>query len=139
MTNIRLDPFDRNRDFVALREFMCNGINLAKGDPFDKNSVPTRRLRLMYECRAIGYSDGQAPVTKRKPKLRTITPFSDMPLAPAPMTAEAREAMIHGNSKQVLVNMAREEYGLDIPDNSRLTKAELVDAIEASRHAAPRA
>lgn len=47
--------FDRNRDFVVRRSFKANGRQLPDGHPLDKSEFTVRRLRQLFDMRAIDY------------------------------------------------------------------------------------
>lgn len=52
-TSISLKPFDRNNEFIVKRELKIQGQVFRNGDPLDKSSLTTRRLRQLYELRSI--------------------------------------------------------------------------------------
>lgn len=115
---IRLAPFDPRRDFVAMRDFVCRGANVAADEPFDKSSVAQRTLRILYEGRSITY----APVADKKP----VEP-------PRPMTeAEKSDLSLHHTKPQLAAMLAK--FG--VTSDPKWTKAELVEEIARARYGA---
>lgn len=64
ISNLRRQSFDRDREFVVVRNLTIHGQQLGPGDPFNSNLVSTRRLRQMYESRLITMS-GSAKKAKQ--------------------------------------------------------------------------
>ena len=52
-------PFDPGRAFVALRPLPAGGVKLDPGQLFDKSLVTTRRLKQLFESRAIGFDPNE--------------------------------------------------------------------------------
>lgn len=51
--SIWLQKFDPAASFVVARSFMWASREQRPGEPFDKTSVPVRKLRLLYDARLI--------------------------------------------------------------------------------------
>lgn len=116
---IYLAPFDPRRDFVAQTDFVCRGVNIAKGDSFDKSSVPVRTLRILYDGRSIGYT---ATEPTKPPRATT----------PVGMTDEDK-ALLMRKSKPALQKMVED---LHVTLDPEWTKAQLVAEIARARYGA---
>lgn len=57
-------PFSLSDDFVARKNFQCQGKRYAIGDrfPWRRHAIATRRLRQLFESGWIGYAEGKGPV-----------------------------------------------------------------------------
>lgn len=55
MAKYRREVFDRDRNFVTTRPLPVSGRSFGPNEPFDKTLVTTRRLRQLYDQRAIAY------------------------------------------------------------------------------------
>lgn len=53
--------FDPEADFRVLRPIRLDGRDLVPGDPFDKSTVTTRTLRLLYDDRKLEMVDKADP------------------------------------------------------------------------------
>lgn len=49
----REDEFDRGREFITVRNFVCGGKTFHPGEPFDQTLVTVRRLRQMFDSHMI--------------------------------------------------------------------------------------
>lgn len=152
MAYIPLAPFDRERDFVAQRDFTLHGVNLKKGDPIDKTTCSTRTLRLVFEARAIGYPEHQGPrpmrvarfAVQREPGAPRPAPTPPAPTEPtkpalniatddnAPLgTDEERLAFELGHTKPQLIAIAK---GHGITIGRGWSKTVLVAEIARARY-----
>jgi hypothetical protein len=126
MAKIRLDPFDKDRDFeVARDQILWRGEALQKGDPFPKQTASKRSLRLLYETRAITYSKKKA------------APRPDAPARPALAGSAPQEdklSLAQKHSGNVLRKMA-DQLGINYAP--RATKATLAEMIIKARNVAP--
>lgn len=156
MAYIPLAPFDRERDFVAQRDFTLHGVNLKKGDPIEKTGCTTRTLKLIFEARAIGYPENQGPkamraaryAVQREPgakrpaaaQLEKATapakPGLDIATADdAPLGTDAeRLAFELGHTKPQLIEIAK---GHGITIGRGWTKTVLVAEIARARYGTP--
>lgn len=56
----RWDKFDPERDFIARKAVTFGDDSFAPGDMIDKNVVPLRRLRQLYEAKVLMKTDEEA-------------------------------------------------------------------------------
>ncbi len=61
-------PFDPDRNFITSKAMAVSGKRLGPGDPFDKASVTSRRLRQLYEQRTIQFTDDESRTEGETPK-----------------------------------------------------------------------
>lgn len=115
MARLHLAPFDRDRDFVTQRAFLCRGKNYRQAAPFDKHSVSIRTLRILYEGRSIGYADDQIAEP------------------PTPKLTAADKAELLKLDRSVLVDRAT---AIGITIKPRATKAVIVAEIARVRDGA---
>jgi hypothetical protein len=83
------EAFDPGQDFVIMRPLRLDGVALAEGTIFDKTKVPTRRLRQLFDQRALSYPhetgrDRCRPPNPNRPIIR-----EQKAVAPAQNAAEA--------------------------------------------------
>lgn len=50
-------PFDIDKDFIAIKIFTTNGKTYKPGEIFDKNSMPVHKVKVMWNTRKIAYAD----------------------------------------------------------------------------------
>lgn len=56
------EKFNHEREFVVFKPFTLNNKNLARGEPFDKTQVNTRRLRQLFDQFYVNYPDSSRKV-----------------------------------------------------------------------------
>lgn len=147
---IYLAPFDRDRDFVALRDFQCRGEPVLKDSPFDKSRVSLRLLRILYDTRSIGYA---VPVPEFSPtERRHMKPYNpamdpdangtiggmapiptDDDFPPLPWDDDIRKAISDGHTKKQL---CAELDRLNVEYDDHVNKAALIAEIEKARNGA---
>lgn len=49
--------FNPKADYVVVRPFMTGGVNYEFGMPFDKSSVPERKVKTFFEARKITFAE----------------------------------------------------------------------------------
>lgn len=107
MANLRLAPFDPAREFVATRDFLCRGRTYRRGQDFDRLSVTTRTLRLLYEGRSIDYRGGQ-PAPK-SPIVRHPFHFRGLPHPDTVFPEEPEETVEPTDSEAI------DEAAMNVP------------------------
>lgn len=80
--SIWLQKFDPAASFVVARSFMWAAREQRPGEPFDKTSVPVRKLRLLYDARLIAMGTVNP----------AFDPLAELPAAVAETTDPARDA-----------------------------------------------
>lgn len=137
--------FNQDAEFFATREFPCIGKWYQRGDLFDKDSVPVRTLRTMYENKALIQRDASnakevdAYLARarrhQKPQLdhdRDGEPGGVV--NPHPLTRDERHALLMRENRPDLIAKAK-ELGIEHePDATKRTLADLIiDAEDAKR------
>lgn len=146
MAHALLAPFDRSREFVAIRAFDFRGHGFAKGEDFPTAEASTRTLRLLFETRAIGYKgdsqmEAAQPIPTRQPeRLRQFAPPTPRPADPsaddAPLDSDAQRQQfeLHHTKPQLAEILRR--HGVEI--GRRWTKTEMVAEIARARYGSAR-
>lgn len=128
MAKFLLAPLDPSREFIAQSEFIFRGKRIRKGDPFDPSQATTRTLRLLYECRCVGYPEDQPKAVPAN------DPTPDPQPAPKPALDEAAcRRLVTSNNRDSLASMAAAEGVVVDPV---WTKRQIVDGIARSRDGA---
>ncbi len=123
MAQVFLAPFDRSRDFIAQRDFLCRGISIRIGRPFNKSGVSTRTLRLLYDSRAIGYVEDRK--TQRRP-VHSVVPSKPY----VPMSDDDKAQMVWDHTRKQLDAIATT---MGITTTVKESKADVVELIAKKR------
>lgn len=112
---LTLPPFDPSKEFVTQTAFRAAGVAWGKGFVFDKDSVSTRILGLLYSQRKIIYADDP-----RAEKL--LSRFGTGRAAPVQLTEDEQIRRLEGRyNKLDLQKRAKDLDGY----TARMTKPEL--------------
>ncbi len=96
----RMQPFNRECEFIVRRGIKVAGIDLKDGDPIDKTQLTTRRLRQLYEQRYIVQGEP-------KQSIPTLVPhsidFKQLPTAAIITWLAARNKIPRPNSDRAKI------------------------------------
>ncbi len=82
------EAFSEDQTFIIMRPMRLGGVDLAVGSTFDKTAVSTRRLRQLFDQRAVSYPhetgrDRCRPPSPNRPIIREAKAPRAAPVAPA--------------------------------------------------------
>lgn len=136
--------FDRDQDFIVRRKLTLGGKVLVPGSPFPKASMPTRRLRQMYDQRTITFASDPKPGAqmapersrkiKRKPEaVVEAAPVIETPPEPTPPPppVDARAAVPIPSGWETMPWPARLQLAAQVSDTKVHNAAEAEVAITA--------
>lgn len=89
--------FDLERDFVALRGFIFAAQGYVPGQPVNKTTFTTRRLKQLYEQRTIGYPEHYWGALGVQP-MNGAPALPEVPEAPETETAKPQETVHQGGT-----------------------------------------
>jgi hypothetical protein len=81
-------PFHPAGNFVCVRQFTLNGVDLRPGAIVNKVGVQERTLSKLYDAGKISYAPDQGPIVAE------TAPVAATPAPVAPTTTEAKEAPV---------------------------------------------